>query len=316
MKNNGKRRHVFGPVYSRRLGRSLGVDLIPHKTCTYDCVYCQIGRTTDKTCSLRNPIDAEEILQDITEKLSEGIRPDVVTFSGSGEPTLYPPEKLSELATEIKKRFGVPLVMITNGSLLSDAAVREACSLCDIVMPSLDAGNEEMFRRINRPHESIEFSRMVEGLQEFRKSFKGAFRLEVMLIDGVTEEEVGQIADITKNLNPDQVEVNTPVRPSAEKGARPIEPDRLNELAGRLGTSAAAIAYKPDCENPEGGLDKDAATAILDMLKRRPCNIQDISSGLGLKPEKAEELLARLEADGRTRIILRGGLKYHVPEEN
>ena len=157
--------HVFGPVPSRRLGRSLGVDLVPFKVCTYDCIYCQLGRTTCKTTERKEWVPLNEVCASLRDTLDT--KPDFITLSGSGEPTLF--SRPGELIRSIKDLTDVPVAVLTNGSLLSVPEVRAGLLEADLVVPSLDAGNERLFRIVNRPHEDIAFDRMVEGLIAFRQ---------------------------------------------------------------------------------------------------------------------------------------------------
>ena len=159
-------KHVFGPVPSRRLGRSLGVDLVPFKTCSYDCIYCQLGRTTKKTIERKEYAPLGEVLDEVGRKLAETARPDFITLSGSGEPTLH--ARLHELVAGIREMTGIPLAVLTNGSLLWDEAVRDALAGVDLVIPSLDAGTPRAFARVNRPHHGVSFEKMLGGLIDFR----------------------------------------------------------------------------------------------------------------------------------------------------
>lgn len=167
--NHSKNQYVFGPVPSRRLGRSLGVDLVPFKTCSYDCIYCQLGRTTNKTIQQKEWFPLDEILSQLTEKLY--LKPNYITLSGSGEPTLY--SKCDELIRKIKKITDVPVAVLTNGSLLWMPQVRASLMDADLVIPSLDAGSAELFNYINRPHADISFKNMLCGLIEFGGNIKG-----------------------------------------------------------------------------------------------------------------------------------------------
>ncbi|NMC21094.1 MAG: radical SAM protein, partial [Thermogutta sp.] len=167
-------KHIFGPVPSRRLGRSLGVDLVPFKTCSYDCIYCQLGRTTCKTIERKTWVPLELVLEELEEKLHT--RPDYITLSGSGEPTLFSP--LDKLIEGIRALTDIPIVALTNGSLLSDSDVQAALLPADLVIPSLDAGNEAAFQLVNRPHEDLAFDRMLEGLVAFRRRFPKEYWLE------------------------------------------------------------------------------------------------------------------------------------------
>ena len=161
--------YVFGPVPSRRLGRSLGVDLVPFKTCTYDCIYCQLGRTTNKTIERRQWVPMELVLEELEKKLDS--RPDYITLSGSGEPTLFTP--LDKLIEGIRSLTDIPVAVLTNGSLLGSAEVRHKLAGADLVIPSLDAGNEVAFRLVNRPHEALAFERLLAGLSPSAADFVG-----------------------------------------------------------------------------------------------------------------------------------------------
>ena len=163
--------HVFGPVPSRRIGRSLGVDLVPYKTCTYDCIYCQLGGTTNLTLEPKEWVPMDAVLDELKRKLET--RPDYITLSGSGEPTLY--SRLGEIIGRIREITDVPVAVLTNGSLLWKKEVREEVAMADLVLPSLDADNDYNFRFINRPHPDISFDQLIEGLIEFRSEFTGQY---------------------------------------------------------------------------------------------------------------------------------------------
>ncbi|MBM4321472.1 MAG: radical SAM protein, partial [Deltaproteobacteria bacterium] len=208
------KRHVYGPVPSRRLGLSLGVDLLPGKVCSYDCVYCQIGRTQELTTQRRCFFPPEEVLAEVQEALRRGPIPDVITIAGSGEPTLYRP--LDQVILGLQRLApGIPVVLITNGSLLHDAAVAREVLLADVLVPSLDAGDEATFRRINRPHPAVPFGRMLEGLQTVAGRHPGLVRMEVMLCAGINDDEqsLRAIAAQLAGLKLEAIEINSPVRP-------------------------------------------------------------------------------------------------------
>ena len=178
---NDKFKHVFGPVPSRRLGRSLGVDLVPLKVCSYDCIYCQLGRTTCKTVGRKEWVSMDAVLDELKRKLA--CRPDYITLSGSGEPTLH--SRLGEIIEHIQAMTKVPVAVLTNGSWLWQRGVREALTLADVVMPSLDAGDELLFQAVNRPHPEITFEKLVSGLEQFRREFSGQYWPEVLLLAAV-----------------------------------------------------------------------------------------------------------------------------------
>ena len=169
--------HIFGPVPSRRLGYSFGLDIIPFKTCTYDCIYCQLGKTTDKTSERTEFVPVNVIINELKNKLNKNIRIDYITLSGSGEPSLY--SKLDELITEIKSLTSIPLAVLTNGSLLWDRHVQSGLGKADLVIPSLDAGSNETFQKVNRPCRELSFKKMVEGIINFSSEYKNEIWLEV-----------------------------------------------------------------------------------------------------------------------------------------
>ncbi len=211
--------HIYGPVPSRRLGRSLGIDLVPYKACSYDCVYCQLGRTTCHTSRRRSYVDPAEVLTELKGRLSRGPAPDYISLAGSGEPTLC--RGLEELISGIKALTRIPVAVITNGSLLSRLPVAEALLSADLVVPSLDAGDEKTFRLINRPCRGIGFGEMARGLVEFGQSFRGRLDLEVFLVAGLNDsaDQVKRIARLAERIAPRRVQLNTVARPPAESWA-------------------------------------------------------------------------------------------------
>jgi wyosine [tRNA(Phe)-imidazoG37] synthetase (radical SAM superfamily) len=247
--------HIFGPVPSRRLGRSLGIDLVPHKTCSYDCLYCQVGHTTEKTAVRKNWVDADEIVAELGTKLSS--RPDYITLSGSGEPTLF--AGCGELIDKIKKITNIPVAVITNGSMLSEKQVRKELLGADLVAPSLDAGDEETFQKINQPCSEITFDKMLAGLIEFRREFKGKYWLEVFFINGLNDgdQQVDKIAACIAAIGPDKVQLNTVTRPPADD-VGPVSRQRLEQIAQKLGPNAEVIADFKSDEPKSGFKVKDA----------------------------------------------------------
>lgn len=291
-------KHVFGPVPSRRLGRSLGVDLVPFKTCSYDCIYCQLGCTTDKTIERRKwaPIDA--VLNEVKEKLAS--KPDYITLSGSGEPTLC--AGLGDLIEGIRSFTDIPVAVLTNGSLLWQKEVRRELSAAQLIVPSLDAGGAHMFEAVNRPHAGIAFEQMIEGLAAMRGDFPGALWLEVFILGGYTadNEEVKKIAEWAKRIQPDKIQLNTVTRPPAESFAFAVDKVRLETLARLFTPEAEVIA---DFRGVHGQSDFAATKdTVLQLLERRPCSLEDVAEGLGIHRNEAvkyiEELLAgkRIEA--------------------
>jgi wyosine [tRNA(Phe)-imidazoG37] synthetase (radical SAM superfamily) len=300
---------IYGPVPSRRLGRSLGVDLVPFKTCTYDCIYCQLGRTTNKTVERREWVPLEGVVSELKAKLAS--RPDYVTLSGSGEPTLY--SRLDELIDGIRSMTDIPVAVLTNGSLLWQEQVRRQLMNADLVIPSLDAGHSGMFQTVNRPHESISFERMLEGLIAFRAEFHGEYWLEVLLLAGYTavDAETRKIADCVRRIRPDRVQLNTATRPTAEDFAARVDRRRLAELAGRFDPPAEVIA---DYRSIHARSDLKAGREnVLDMIRRRPCCLEDIVDGLGMHRNEVIKHIETLDAAGLLEKRTTGRRLYYGP---
>jgi len=299
--------YVFGPVPSRRLGRSLGVDLVPFKTCTYDCIYCQLGPTTCRTVERKAWAPLDEVLEQVRGALSA--EPDYVTLSGSGEPTLH--VHLGDLIAGIKGLTDVPVAVLTNGSLLWRPEVRRALVEADLVVPSLDAGDEAAFQRVNRPHPSLRFEQVVEGLAAFRKEYQGRYWLEVFLVDGITttEDQVRKMADIARRIDPDRVQLNTVTRPPSDADARAVSKERMEELAALFGRRAEVIAdWDATRRRPEFAARRED---VLEMLRRRPCTVEDIAAGLGLHRNEVVKYVQELTDENRLDAKRVGHLTYY-----
>ncbi len=299
--------YIFGPVPSRRLGRSLGVDLVPFKTCPYDCIYCQLGRTTCKTLDRSEYVPLDEVISQLKGKLPT--RPDYITLSGSGEPTLY--SRTGELIDRIKAMTDVPVAVLTNGSLLWRKDVRDQLMNADLVVPSLDAGDEATFRAVNRPHENITFEKMLNGLVDFRREFGGQYWLEVFLLGGYTamEAELVKLSGCIDLIKPDRVQLNTVTRPPTEDYAVGVSRDRLIELAAMLTPPGEVIAdFRGVCERGEASAGRED---ILEMLRRRPCSVEDVANGLEMHPNEVIKYLEELtERSAVTHSSVDGKLYY------
>lgn len=304
-------RHLYGPVPSRRLGRSLGVDLIPFKICTYDCVYCQLGRTTRKTMEREAYIAAGEVLAELENRLKEPDRPDYITLAGSGEPTLN--ADIGAVVSGIKQMTDIPVAVITNGSLLWMDEVRSALDPADLVMPSLDAGDEFLFKYVNRPCDGISFDRMADGLGAFTRSFKGEVQLEVMLLAGVTglPAEVRKIAACAKRCGVSAVQLNTAVRPPAEDFACPLSQEQMNGFAGYFEGSVDVISENAPSAAASAAAGADTDSAIIALLGRRPCTVQGIASGLALLPNDVLKRLQPLASQGRVRAVRKDNALFY-----
>jgi wyosine [tRNA(Phe)-imidazoG37] synthetase (radical SAM superfamily) len=288
--------HLFGPVPSRRLGRSLGVDLVPRKTCPYDCVYCEVGPSTRRTLK-RFPYRAEAILRELADYLQEGAgEADFITLAGSGEPTLN--LDLGRLISAIKSMTAIPVAVLTNGALLHLAEVRRDLAAADVVLPSLDAAIEETWRAVNRPLPGLTLETIIKGLLAFRREYPGQIWLEILLLKGIndTEEELAALSRVLRDLAPDKVQLNTQVRPGVEDWARALSRAELAAAAAALGPGVEVIA------SFNGGPPPSPAPGDADflaMLARRPMTAADLARALGLALPEVKERLRRLLAAGR-----------------
>lgn len=290
---------IFGPVPSRRLGRSLGVDLVPAKTCTYDCIYCESGTTTHLTVERFSPYSVVEIVEELEQCLAHASSsPEVITLSGAGEPTLY--ADLGELIHRIKKLTSLPLAVLTNGSLLGLRDVRSDLARADVVLPSLDAATSKVFRRINRPHSSLQLKQIISGLMDFRRNYSGQIWLEVLLVSGVNDSipELNGLKRVVERLKPERVQLNTVDRPPKVHWARPVSGASLSKLAGFFGKPAEVISRfcSPTTGETAPG---DLAQCIIELVNRRPCTEKQISAALGIEITQVSALLKSMTNSGQ-----------------
>lgn len=300
-------KYVFGPVPSRRLGRSLGIDLIPFKTCSYDCIYCQLGRTTEKTVDRHEWVPWEAVLEEIRCSLDSS--PDYITLSGSGEPTLH--ADLGTLISRIKAITSLPVAVLTNGSLLWRGDVRQDLQEADLVIPSLDAGDDLRFRHINRPCTLLSFEQIIDGLIAFREEFKGQYWLEVFLLGGYTSvvHEAEKIAAYARQIRPDRIQLNTVTRPPAESFAESVLSSQLVRFANLFQPRAEVIADYPRSSN--GTPHHSAVEDILNTLRRRPCRLDDIVAAHGLHRNEAIKSLDELVHRASVESVTTGAEIYY-----
>ncbi len=302
---------VFGPVPSRRLGRSLGIDPIPLKTCNWNCVYCQLGRTARVVKERREWVPEGLILDQVREALERHPPDEIdwVTFVGSGEPTLH--SGLGRLIRGVKAMTPIPVAVITNGSLLFRPEVREELLAADAVLPSLDAGNEDLYRKINRPHGSLDFARHVEGLEAFRREYRGRFWLEIMLLDGVNDDEASlrDLAGIVQRIRPDAVHLDVPSRPPAESWVRPATEEGLMRASAILG-DLARVVHPVEGTFDLGGYD-DVLDAVIGIITRHPMREDQLERSLARwSAGEVREALEKLRADGRATVVERLGARF------
>ncbi len=287
---------VFGPVPSRRLGLSLGVDLLRPKTCTLDCVYCELGPTSLHTLQRGRYRDARSVLAEVEKRLAElDYPPDYITLAGSGEPTLH--QELGMVLRELKKLSPARLAVLTNGTLCTDPAVRADLSAADVVVPSLDAASQDVFEKVNRPANGLLISAIIKGLEELRDEFPGQLWLEVLLVEGLNDspQEIQGIVEAARRIRPDKVQLNTIIRPPAYPGARALSHERLSEIAGLFDSPTEVIAP------PQGRAGADRGSwerQVVEMTRRRPLTLEDVAAAFGLDQDQAGELLRGLIARG------------------
>ncbi|MBN1124572.1 MAG: radical SAM protein [Sedimentisphaerales bacterium] len=301
-------KHLFGPVPSRRLGLSLGVDIVPLKTCTQNCIYCQLGMHGVQRLERGVFVPIEKVLDELRDRIEAGLNADYITLSGSGEPTLH--SELGRLIDGIHELTQIPVAVLTNGTLLFDPAVRADCGRADVVLPSLDAGDRETFQTINRPHPDLDFDRFVEGLCLFRREYAGPIWLEVFLVEGIntSSEQIAKMKGLIEKISPDKVHLNTAVRPTVERDVTQISPEHMARLAEQFGPNAEVIA---DFSKHAVGIENTVAMdTIFEMLQRRPCTMLQIASSLGLEVQETLASLKTLQAQKRIEAEHRQGQVY------
>jgi wyosine [tRNA(Phe)-imidazoG37] synthetase (radical SAM superfamily) len=287
--------HLFGPVSSRRLGRSLGIDLVPFKTCTYDCVYCECGATTVETIQRQEFFPADEVIGELSLYLSQSPSLDYITFSGSGEPTLS--LSIGRVIRFLKERFPrYRIAVLTNGSLLSDPGVRRDLLPADVVLPTLSTINEETFRRIHRPAPGIGAAEILDAILQFRREYTGQIWLEVFIIPGIntSDEELAGLHDAIHRIHPDRVQLNTLDRPGTEDFVRPATPAELERIAQVLdyaGTETVDSSCSADIPSQYA---EDPLEQVYELLRRRPCTADDIASATGMHLTQVHKVLQEM----------------------
>ncbi len=316
-------KYVFGPVPSRRLGQSLGIDTIPLKTCNWNCVYCQLGRSVPLTNERKEYIPSDEILSEVEQALTihKPGEIDWVTFVGSGEPLLH--AKMGWLIQQVKRMTKLPVAVITNGSLLYLPEVRQELIAADAVLPTLDAGNAKLYQKINRPHPEITFERLVDGLIAFREEYKGNLWVEVMLVDRLndTPEALWDIAKILQSIKPDAVHINLPTRPPAEPWVKPPHTESLMEAMAIFGY-IAEVVHPAEESFDLSGFD-NPVDAIISIITRHPMRQDQLERALEYwLPGQVDRVLADLEASGKAQIVERYGIRFwsaapaHYPDKD
>lgn len=297
-------KYIFGPVPSRRLGVSLGIDPVPLKTCSYNCIYCEVGLTTCLTTERREWVPWKEILEELREYLSihgdEGL--DYITFSGSGEPTLH--RNIGDMIEEIKTLSRVPVAVLTNGSLLWDPETRRAIHEADLVLPSLDAVREAVWKKINRPHPSLSLEKIIEGLIKFREEYKGKIYLEILFVKDVNEGEVPYLLEYLRKIKPDKVQLNSVARPPPHSWVKPVDEEFLKK-AGEILKGEIVCGFPG-----KKGYSPEIEEEILKALRIRPMDLPELQSLTGKRKVEIEKVLDKLEEEGKVRRVEYEGKFY------
>jgi len=271
-------KYVFGPVPSRRLGLSLGIDPLPFKTCNWNCIYCQLGRTSPLTLERSEYVSRQDLITEVKQVLTASLPGEIdwITFVGSGEPTLH--SGLGWMIRQVKAHTDLPVAVITNGSLLYLPEMRDELSAADAVLPTLDAGNAWLFRRINRAAPRFSFDRLIDGMDRFRKIYSGKLWIEVMLIKDMndTTESLQEIAKILKCLKPDSVHITLPIRPPAETGILPSDEAGLQRASTILGEFAPVNI--PISTRAQALCEGDLSEKILSIVSRHPMQEEELVS--------------------------------------
>ena len=296
--------HLFGPVPSRRLGISLGVDLVPMKTCTLNCIYCECGNTSLLTLKRKEYVSFESVKRELTHYFANHILPDYITFSGSGEPTLN--SKLGDVIHFLRDLApDIPVAVLTNGTLFSQKQVRTDVKDASVVIPSLDAATETIFRKINRPPLHLRLDTTIDGLIRFRKEYTGKIWLEIFIVPGMndTDQELTALKHAIEKIKPDQVQLNTLDRPGTVSTLRPATREELKRVLDSFQMENAAIIADPPDHKGLFTYRKDTESAILGTIARRPCTSRDLSEILGLKIHDVDKYLASLVADKKIQAV-------------
>jgi len=296
--------HLFGPVPSRRLGMSLGIDLIPHKICSLNCVYCECGATTSLTHERKEYVPVAEVYSELCDFFKNNPDPDYLTFSGAGEPTLH--SHIGEVISFVKElRPDIPVAVLTNGTLFGEKAVRKELMQADLVLPSLDAATDEALRKINRPRRELQASAYIDGLIDFSREFKGEIWLEIFLLPGFNDglQNLEALREAARKINPSRIQLNTLDRPGAVANLHPLPMDRLEEIVKFFGMDQVEIIAPPQERQEVKSYRSDLESAIMETIARRPCTLADLEQILGLHINEINKYLGVLEEAGKVEAV-------------
>jgi len=306
--------YLFGPVPSRRLGISLGVDLVPMKTCTLNCIYCECGESTNLTLERKEYVPFTTVKKELSLYFENNPVPDYITFSGSGEPTLN--SRIGDVLNFIKNYIhDIPVALLTNGTLFSQKQVREDIKAATVIIPSLDAATEKVFRKINRPSPHLKVDKIIEGLIQLRKEYRGKLWLEIFIVPGMndTEQELTALKQAIDKIEPDQIQLNTLDRPGPVPTLRAATRQELEHVIDFWQIENAAIIADVPEHKESFPYRKDTASAILGTIARRPCTLKDLSDILGLHTGEVKKYIDSLQTDKKIKVVKqKRGLFYFI----
>lgn len=296
-----KHKYLFGPVPSRRLGVSLGIDLIPHKTCSLNCIYCECGKTTNLTVERKEYVPTEKVIEELAQYLQDQPELDYITFAGSGEPMLH--SRIDQIINWLKINYpGYKLCLLTNGTLFTDRKNREAVQNIDLIIPSLDTATAEGFAKINRPDQSLNCDEMIESLVKLRCEYEGTIILEIMIIPGINDQQQELVAlkAAIARIKPDRVQLGTLDRPGTESWVEAASLETMQEIAHFLGNVELIGNFKP--RRQIASFNEMHSENILEILHRRPCTVEDLQQALNLHPAELQKYVNQLLEENRIRV--------------
>lgn len=297
-------KHLFGPVPSRRLGMSLGVDLIPHKICSLNCVYCECGRTTNLTHDRKEYVPVKDVFSELEDFFNNNPDPEYITFSGAGEPTLH--SHIGEVLGFIKRlRPQIPVAVLTNGSLFSDSEVRKELMPADLVLPSLDAATDTAFRKINRPVRNFTIDKYIQGLIDFSNEFKGEIWMEVLILPGYNDDmdNIHALKEALLKIKFNRIQLNTLDRPGTVEGLRAATLAELKRIVKHWEMENVEIIAPPQDRQDVKSYRTDVESVILETITRRPCTLSDLEQILGLHINEINKYLGVLEEAGKVASV-------------
>ncbi|OGE84714.1 MAG: hypothetical protein A2Y39_01040 [Candidatus Delongbacteria bacterium GWF2_40_14] len=307
MKQNYK--YIFGPVPSRRFGLSLGIDLLGSKICSMDCIYCEVGRTSNLTMKRDEYVPAGEVLDELRNFLeTNSEKPDYITFSGMGEPTLH--SGIGYIIDRIHEMTDIPVCVLTNSTTITNEEVFNALLRADVVVPSLDALNSNSIKKLNKPVEGLDFTKIVEKLSEFKKAFKGRLLIEILFVKGINDNE-SELEVLNKAVNiihPDGLQIHTVARPSMSGHADPVSDEFLEYARNYFSISSSKIDDFNKINKNNFITDEDL---IVSLLKVRSCHFQEILDSTGITEVKLKKLLDGLNNKGEIRKINFNDITYY-----